>query len=222
MFHHNRATEEKPGVSDQMGGPLAHLDPNKHSVVDPEQRPGPCAKRVVKATLVCLDGSRFVGTNDCMTPQKTCPRESGEGYGKCASVCRQPGHAERVAIKAAGPKANGATMYIEGIDWSCDDCQRAMRDCGITWHFGPPTTWIEIAWRKRHSIGPVLKWQQLPESPHSIDEARALYNSGLYDMATRNEPDRAVLLIKRRAKPDAFRRSTFPPPRPRLGGGYPG
>lgn len=216
MFDHNRQTIENPTDPNKVGAPSAQQELNSIAVVDPEAKGGPCAKRVVRATLVCLDGSRFVGTNDCKNPQKTCPREQGEGYVKCVTICQQPGHAERMAIKAAGPKANGGTMYIEGIDWSCDDCQRLMRSCSITWVFGPPTSWIEIAWRKRHSMGPTLKWVPFPESPYSIDEARAMYNSGLYDMATRNEPERAVLVIKRRAKPDPFRRSTFPPPRPLL------
>lgn len=209
MFHQNRPTKEKPGVFDKMGGPLAHPASKSNAVVDPEEKSGPCAKRVVRATLVCLDGSRFVGTNHCLEAQKVCPRKPGEGYAKCVSVCRQPGHAERMAIKAAGSKATGGTMYIEGIDWACDDCQRLMRDCGITWTFAPPTSWIEIAWRKRQSIGPVLKWLPLPESPYTLEQAHELYNSGHYDMATRNEPDRAVLCIKRRSKPDPFRRKIF-------------
>ncbi len=35
---------------------------------------GSCAKQVVRATIVTPDGQRFVGENDCRTPQQECPR----------------------------------------------------------------------------------------------------------------------------------------------------
>ena len=205
MFHQNRQIKVKPGVFDKMGGPMAHPGHGKSSVVDPEQKLGPCAKKRVKATLVCLSGSRFIGTNDCFAPQKVCPRTPSEGYAKCASVCRQPGHAELMAIRAAGDAARGGTMYIEGIGHVCDDCQRAMRELDIKWQLGMPSGWIDIAWRPRHGAQ-ILRWRPELTSPYSVEEARELYNSSLWDMATRNEPDRAVLCIKKRSKPDPFRR----------------
>lgn len=100
---------------------------------------GPCAKKRVACTIVAADGQRYVGTNDCVTPQAACPRLPGDGYEKCVSVCHQPGHAEVMALAAAGPAARGALAWIEGIGHVCDDCRVAMDAAGVmSWTLSAP------------------------------------------------------------------------------------
>lgn len=97
---------------------------------------GPCAKQVVTATIITSDGERFVGTNHCKTPQKTCPRDelgmvSGEGYHLCKEICNQGAHAEVNAISNAGNKAAGSVIYLEGHTYLCDNCKEAVESAGI-------------------------------------------------------------------------------------------
>lgn len=95
---------------------------------------GPCAKQLTRATIVALDGSRFVGENDCLSPQPTCPRAdmpTGVGYELCISICRQTGHAEVNACRAAGEKARGGTLYLEGHYYACDNCQAVCAEYGV-------------------------------------------------------------------------------------------
>lgn len=95
---------------------------------------GPCAKQTTTATIVAPDGSRYVGTNDCVTPQKVCPRAgmpTGVGYELCTSICRQTGHAEVNACREAGPKADGATLYLEGHYYACEACKAAATKAGV-------------------------------------------------------------------------------------------
>lgn len=92
---------------------------------------GPCAKQTVTCTLISLDGERFVGTNACMNPQAVCPREPGEGYEKCHSICAQLGHAEEQALHRAGSKAFGARAYVEGHTWCCQSCQIKLFEHGV-------------------------------------------------------------------------------------------
>ena len=101
-----------------------------------------CAKQLVTATVVALDGRRFVGTNACAKPQVVCPRAgmpTGEGYELCTSVCEQQGHAEVQALRAAGPAAVGATMYLHGHTYACDHCVAVCRAAGVVGLvIGPP------------------------------------------------------------------------------------
>ena len=93
-----------------------------------------CAKMTLKATIVALDGSRHVGTNYVNNPQKTCPRAdmpTGVGYELCKSICDQPAHAEVNACLAAGEKARGGTLYLEGHYYACDDCKRVCAEHGV-------------------------------------------------------------------------------------------
>lgn len=95
---------------------------------------GPCVKQVVKATVIALDGERFVGMNHCMKPQTTCPRAgmpTGVGYELCKSICEQDAHAEVNAVRLAGPAAIGATLYLEGHTYACQSCQDAAKAGGI-------------------------------------------------------------------------------------------
>lgn len=92
---------------------------------------GPCAKTTVTCTLVHPDGRRFVGTNYCEDSQPVCPREPGEDYRKCSSICRQAGHAEIVALRLAGDAARGTRAYVEGHTYACQNCQEALFRAGV-------------------------------------------------------------------------------------------
>ena len=92
---------------------------------------GRCAKRHVEATLVTAAGRMYTGTNACETPQTRCPREPGEGYEKCKTVCNQGAHAEIDALVAA-VKAEGAyaaldaDVIIYGHYYGCEHCSRTL------------------------------------------------------------------------------------------------
>ena len=90
---------------------------------------GPCAKTTVTCVIMTASGERFVGSNACANPQPVCPREPGEGYEKCVSICQQSGHAER----EAGDKAAGAHAFFHGNTYACKDCQEALYDAGVLW-----------------------------------------------------------------------------------------
>lgn len=93
-----------------------------------------CAKQVVTARIIGRDGHTYTGTNACRRPQAVCPRgdrPSGSGYDLCRDVCEQEGHAEVMAIKAAGDQAEGGTLYLDGHRAVCPDCQRACDAAGI-------------------------------------------------------------------------------------------
>ncbi|CAE6839498.1 hypothetical protein [Paraburkholderia nemoris] len=95
---------------------------------------GPCVKQTVIATVIALDGERFVATNHCMNPQTSCPRagmRTGAGYELCKSVCQQPAHAEVNAVAFAGEAAQGATLYLEGHTYACESCKSAARAAGV-------------------------------------------------------------------------------------------
>lgn len=103
---------------------------------------GPCAKQTTYATVVTPDGRTFLGTNACDNPQRVCPRgdmPTGVGYHLCIEVCRQTGHAEVNACRAAGEHARGATLYLEGHYYACEPCKRVCDEHGIVEIvFGPP------------------------------------------------------------------------------------
>lgn len=126
-----------------VAGPLSDAQRVQVDRALTELKRGPCAKQTVTATIITPTGERFVGTNDCANPQTTCPRDAagmktGEGYHICREVCRQTGHAEINALRAAGEKARGATMYIEGHTYACGSCQEALTKAGVEWIFFRP------------------------------------------------------------------------------------
>lgn len=93
-----------------------------------------CAKQVVKATIIAMNGQTFVGFNDVANPQAVCPRgdmPSNVGYHLCRDVCGQAGHAEVMAIEAAGEHAEGATLILEGHKAVCPTCMAACNAAGI-------------------------------------------------------------------------------------------
>lgn len=106
--------------------------------------PGPCASHVVVATVVTIDGRRFTGDNSVAFPQARCPRKvagypTGRGWFMCDEVCGQYGHAEMMALDAAGLDAEGADLYLEGRGYCCKGCRAACDAAGIRRIiFGPP------------------------------------------------------------------------------------
>lgn len=92
---------------------------------------GPCAKRRVVCIITGENGVEYRGENSCANAQTTCPREPGEGYAKCQSVCGQAGHAEIEALKAAGPNARGGIARLWGHYWICEPCGAALRAAGV-------------------------------------------------------------------------------------------
>jgi deoxycytidylate deaminase len=91
-----------------------------------------CAKRQVQCVLVASSGRTYVGTNDCASPQSTCPREPGEDYTKCGTVCHQGAHAEIDALRnSAGVDLCGAIAILRGHYWMCKDCGEELYKAGI-------------------------------------------------------------------------------------------
>jgi deoxycytidylate deaminase len=94
-------------------------------------------KRCAKQTTVAIienNGEYWLGTNSCKKPQVECPRgnmPSGEGYVLCEVKCEQEGHAEIMALKAAGKKAAGGTLFLMGHVYICDNCRNALNKAGI-------------------------------------------------------------------------------------------
>lgn len=101
---------------------------------------GPCAKVQVLCTIITADNQRFVGENSCNNPQSVCPRSPGEGYEKCWTVCRQLGHAEKMAIEAAddaGASLKDATAYVE-YSYVCENCKAMLSGAGVEVVIGKP------------------------------------------------------------------------------------
>jgi hypothetical protein len=102
-----------------------------------ESQSGPCVKQSVVARLYPEDGSDcIIGTNLCLNPQQTCPRDeqgmaSGEGYHLCQEVCQQPAHAEVQAIRQAGEKAKGALLYLSGHTYACGNCSSVAKEHNV-------------------------------------------------------------------------------------------
>ena len=94
-----------------------------------------CAKVRVFAILLTTDGKTYTGSNDVLDRQLVCPREPGEDYAKCLSICRQPGHAEMVAITQAinrGSPIRHGKIFVFG-NTPCTGCMEAMTKHQITW-----------------------------------------------------------------------------------------
>lgn len=100
----------------------------------------PCIKQSVYAMLVTVSGVEFFGANwmtngsvtVCPRVEQNCP--SGQGYHLCSEVCNQEFHAEVAAIDAcinAGYNPAGATVYVVGHTYCCDNCIAAMVDNGV-------------------------------------------------------------------------------------------
>lgn len=100
-----------------------------------------CAKRRVICILSDDDGRVASGENICNNPQDVCPREPGEGYEKCKSVCDQPAHAEIDALQRweefHGLEATPTHALIRGHEYCCDHCKEMVLAAGVkTIQFG--------------------------------------------------------------------------------------
>jgi deoxycytidylate deaminase len=91
---------------------------------------GPCAKRRTQAVLTTLDGQVFAAENVCLNPQPVCPREPGEGYEKCRTICQQVGHSEAAVVALAGPAAKGSTIRCSHW-YACDACAAICKAAGV-------------------------------------------------------------------------------------------
>lgn len=89
-----------------------------------------CAKIRVFATLTGASGSTYTAENKCLNPQVICPREEGDGYEKCVTVCKQVGHAETQAIALAGDDARGGSIVVS-YSRICGSCLQSIKDAGI-------------------------------------------------------------------------------------------
>lgn len=101
---------------------------------------GPCAKKVVRATLVEPMGRRWVAENEVRNPQSVCPRLTDnvrDDYFLCQAICQQPYHAEVAVLRQAGMWAVGSTIYVEHKR-VCAGCQKSIKLAGADWKLGPP------------------------------------------------------------------------------------
>ena len=93
-----------------------------------------CAKRVVIATLTNRHNPEdyYIATNNCSNPQQVCPREDGEDYTKCHTVCKQAGHAETSVLNLVRSKdLTDYDLTVIGHDRMCQDCMNAVADAGV-------------------------------------------------------------------------------------------
>jgi hypothetical protein len=89
-----------------------------------------------------LDITSFEATNSChVEDAEVCPRvtagsKSGEGY----DLCGPPFHAEQEAARLLletypdGAPNGGATAFLYGHTWMCQDCQEALVAAGVRHH----------------------------------------------------------------------------------------
>ena len=95
----------------------------------------PCFKREVAAVIVDKNGRIAVGQNLIYNDKVfECPRDKGEGYEKCISICNQRGHAETEAIKEGiklGLELENANLYLMGNHRICDDCSNECKKHNI-------------------------------------------------------------------------------------------
>jgi len=111
-----------------------------------------CAKQTTLAVIQTPDGELYWGSNECLNPQISCPRDklgfaSGEGYELCKEVCKQLHHAEVSVVLEAGKKAIGATLTLYGHTYCCNDCLRAMKEAGIKDVYIAKEDSIKLAYR---------------------------------------------------------------------------
>ena len=98
----------------------------------------PCIKRPVYCVIVsednkCVFGSNWINDKSVIE----CPRANyptGEGYHLCKEVCKQEYHAETDALANAiklGVITHGASLYMTGHNYCCNNCLAALRASGI-------------------------------------------------------------------------------------------
>jgi len=94
-----------------------------------------CKKQTTVA-IIMKDGKLLsMGTNEINADIDECPRvgyKSGEGYHLCKEICKQEYHAEEAAVYNANVSLAGATLYLMGHTYCCDNCKAVMKSAGIT------------------------------------------------------------------------------------------
>lgn len=98
-------------------------------------------KQCLKQTTVAVimkDGKFIsIGFNEILANNITeCPRKdlpTGVGYEKCTDICHQYGHAEVNACNESDcdDGCEGATLYLIGHTYCCDNCLNVMKEHGI-------------------------------------------------------------------------------------------
>lgn len=98
-----------------------------------------CAKQSTSAVIFRKGNFLGRGVNAgkkvdvCPRVEKGCP--TGTGYELCREVCEQQGHAEIMAIKNAkekGMNLEGASLYLDGHWWICEECWDAIIEAKIS------------------------------------------------------------------------------------------
>lgn len=100
-----------------------------------------CVKQTTVAVIMkngkfISSGANFI-KNAEIPIRGVCPREyqgfpTGQGYHLCKEVCSQDGHAEAMACSMTTKEvAEGATLYLIGHTYACDDCISKMKEIGI-------------------------------------------------------------------------------------------
>ena len=91
-----------------------------------------CAKKRVLCALYDAAGMLIsIGRNSCDNPQEVCPREPGEDYTKCSTVCEQRGHAEVIALRNAGGYDLFGGKAVITHHRVCEWCERELMQAGI-------------------------------------------------------------------------------------------
>jgi deoxycytidylate deaminase len=93
-----------------------------------------CKKQTTLAIIMKDNKLISIGINEIKAEVIECPRmglPSGVGYELCKSICNQKYHAEVDACVKAGEMAKGATLYLIGHTYCCDNCKKTMDEYGI-------------------------------------------------------------------------------------------
>ncbi len=98
----------------------------------PDEYLGQCAKLHVTCHIYSKSGEVVSGANWCMNPQDVCPREKGEDYTKCKTICKQLGHAEEVAVWLSTKEhLQDSTAIVINQSHSCRNCQETLYKAGV-------------------------------------------------------------------------------------------
>jgi deoxycytidylate deaminase len=93
-----------------------------------------CKKLTTVAVIMKHNQLISIGTNSIDYGISECARKdmpTGVGYELCKSICKQKYHAEVDACIKAGENAKGATLYLIGHTYCCDNCKKVMDEHGI-------------------------------------------------------------------------------------------
>lgn len=97
-----------------------------------------CRKQATAAVIIKNGKVVASGTNSGIRVE-ICPRilrrsKTGTDYELCKTLCKQKGHAEKMAVEDAKKHqidVGGADLYLFGHWWCCEPCWNAMIETGI-------------------------------------------------------------------------------------------